>query len=75
MGLLSALQNAVSGLTVNSSQMNLISRNVANAGTVGYTRRVLSTRETSATGITAGAVLEVEVQPRARHAAAKAAPP
>ncbi len=61
MGLISALQNAVSGLTVNSSQMNLISRNVANAGTVGYTRRVLSTRETSATGITAGAVLEVEV--------------
>lgn len=61
MGLVSALQNAVSGLSVSQSQMDIISRNVANAGTVGYTRRVLNTRETSATGITAGAVLEVSV--------------
>ena len=61
MGLLSALQNAVSGLAVNQSQMSIISRNVANAGTVGYSRRVLSTKETSATGITAGAVREIEV--------------
>lgn len=61
MGLLSSLQNAVSGLTVNQAQMSLISRNVANAGTVGYTRRVLNTQETSALGITAGAVREVGV--------------
>lgn len=61
MGLLSALQNAVSGLSVNQSQMDIISRNVANAGTVGYTRRVLNVQETSATGITAGAVREIEV--------------
>jgi flagellar hook-associated protein 1 FlgK len=61
MGLLSALTNAVSGLTVNQSQMDLISRNVANAGTVGYSRRVLRTQETSATGITAGAVRQVSV--------------
>ena len=61
MGLISALQNAVSGLSVNQSQMDIISRNVANAGTVGYTRRVLNVRETSASGITAGAVREVEV--------------
>lgn len=61
MGLLSSLQNAVSGLTVNQAQMSLISRNVANAGTVGYTRRVLTTQETSALGITAGAVREVSV--------------
>jgi flagellar hook-associated protein 1 len=61
MGLLSSLQNAVSGLTINQAQMGLISRNVANAGTVGYTRRVLTSEETSATGITAGAVREVSV--------------
>lgn len=61
MGLLSALQNAVSGLTINQSQMNLISRNVANAGTVGYSRRVMTTQETSSLGITAGAVRQVSV--------------
>lgn len=61
MGLLSALSNAVSGLTVNQAQMDIISRNVANAGTVGYSRRVLGTRETSATGITAGAVRQLDV--------------
>lgn len=61
MGLLSSLHNAVSGLNVNQAQMGLISRNIANSGTVGYTRRVLTTQETSATGITAGAVREVSV--------------
>ncbi len=61
MGLLSALSNAVSGLTINQSQMDIVSRNVANKNTVGYNRRVLRTQETSATGITAGAVREVGV--------------
>lgn len=61
MGLLTSLQNAVSGLNVNQAQMSLISRNVANSGTVGYTRRVLSTQETSALGITSGAVRQVSV--------------
>jgi flagellar hook-associated protein 1 len=61
MGLLSALSNAVSGLSVNQSQMDVVSRNVANAGTVSYTRRVLRTQETSATGINAGAVREIGV--------------
>lgn len=61
MGLFSSLQNAISGLTVNQSQMSLISRNVANANTVGYSRRVMTTQETSALGITAGAVREVSV--------------
>lgn len=61
MGLLSALSNAVSGLTINQSQMDIVSRNVANANTVGYNRRVLRTQETSATGITAGAVKEIGV--------------
>lgn len=61
MGLLSALSNAVSGLSVNQSQMDIVSRNVANKNTIGYTRRVLRTQETSATGITAGAVREIGV--------------
>lgn len=61
MGLMSTLQNAISGLTVSQAQIGLISRNVANQSTVGYTRRTLSTQETSATGITAGAVREVSV--------------
>lgn len=62
MGLMSALQNAVSGLSVNQSQMDLISRNISNTGTVGYNRRVLATQETSATGITSGSVREIEVK-------------
>lgn len=61
MGLLSALTNAVSGLSINQAQMDIVSRNVANAGTVGYNRRVLRTQETSATGITAGAVKQIGV--------------
>lgn len=61
MGLISALQNAVSGLNVSQAQIDIVSRNVANSGTVGYTRRVLNTQETSATGITAGAVRTGEV--------------
>lgn len=61
MGLLSALTNAVSGLTINQAQMDIVSRNIANAGTVGFNRRVLRTQETSATGITAGAVREIGV--------------
>lgn len=61
MGLFASLHNAVSGLTVNQSQMGLVSRNIANAGTVGYSRRVLNVKETSAIGITAGAVREVSV--------------
>jgi len=61
MGLMSALQNAMSGLGVSQAQIDLISRNVANASTPGYTRRVLDTRETYAGGITAGAVRQAGV--------------
>jgi flagellar hook-associated protein 1 len=61
MGLLSSLHNAVSGLSITQASMDLVSRNVANAGTVGYTRRVLNQQETSASGITAGAVRQVNV--------------
>ncbi|OYU46914.1 MAG: flagellar hook-associated protein FlgK [Rhizobiales bacterium PAR1] len=61
MGLFTSLQNALSGLSVNQAQMSLVSRNVANAGTVGYSRRVLTTQETTALGINAGAVKQVSI--------------
>jgi len=61
MGLMSTLHNAISGLNVSQAQMGIISRNVANQSTVGYNRRTLTTQETSATGITAGAVRETAV--------------
>ncbi len=61
MGLLSTLQNAVSGLTVSQAQLGVVSRNAANQSTVGYNRRTLSTQETNISGITAGAVRETAV--------------
>jgi flagellar hook-associated protein 1 FlgK len=42
MGLMSALNSAVSGLRTTQDQINLVSTNVANAGSVGYTRRVMA---------------------------------
>ncbi len=41
MGLGAALSTAISGLNINQSGLELISRNVANAGTAGYTRKTL----------------------------------
>jgi flagellar hook-associated protein 1 len=42
MGLMSALNSAVSGLRTTQDQINLVSTNVANAGSVGYTRRIMA---------------------------------
>ena len=42
MGLTSALGSALSGLRVTQSQVELISQNIANADSVGYTRRKLN---------------------------------
>jgi flagellar hook-associated protein 1 len=61
MGLFSSLQNALSGLSINQAQMGLVSRNIANAGTVGYSRRVMTTQETTALGINAGAVKQISI--------------
>ncbi len=41
MGLSSALSAAITGLNVNQAGLELVSRNVANAGTPGYTRKSL----------------------------------
>lgn len=61
MGLLSSLQNAVSGLNVSQASLDIVSRNVANKATPGYHRREVTQQETSATGITAGAARTVSI--------------
>ena len=45
MGLSSAIANAVTGLRATQAGMDVVSQNVANSGTAGYTRRVLNTTE------------------------------
>lgn len=62
MGLFSALTNAVSGLSVNQKQIDITSRNVANAGTTGYIRRTLVTKEINASAARSGTVREVTIQ-------------
>ena len=42
MGLSSALNLALTGLTANRSELDLIAGNIANADTVGYTRKTLN---------------------------------
>lgn len=42
MGLLTSLNNAVSGLRINQDSLDLLSRNVANSGTPGYHRQSLN---------------------------------
>jgi flagellar hook-associated protein 1 FlgK len=41
MGLGTALSTAISGLSINQAGLELVSRNVSNAGTAGYTRKTL----------------------------------
>jgi len=42
MGLISSMSNAVSGLRINQDSIDILSRNVANAGTPGYHRQSLN---------------------------------
>ncbi|HHK73700.1 MAG TPA: flagellar hook-associated protein FlgK [Rhizobiales bacterium] len=49
MGLGTALSTAISGLNINQAGLQLVSRNVSNAGTPGYTRKTL-TQENIAVG-------------------------
>jgi len=60
MGLMSALNIAVSGLRTTQAGMGLVSQNIANADTAGYTRRRMSTIEVvsggQASGVRAGNV-------------------
>src|SRR5689334_2120958 len=62
MGSLSgALSSAVSGLRATQTQMEIISGNVANSGTTGYSRRQATLLETAGNG-TAGGVRVAGVQ-------------
>lgn len=54
MGLTSSLQTAFSGLRATQAGMTVVSQNVANSGSVGYTRRVLDTEQSVAGGQTVG---------------------
>jgi flagellar hook-associated protein 1 FlgK len=51
---LSGLDSALSGLRVAQQQMNVISNNVANVSTPGYTRKILPQSAVSAEGTTIG---------------------
>lgn len=50
MGLSSALSTAIMGLNLSRSGLELVSRNVANAGTTGYTRKTLVQENLAAQG-------------------------
>jgi flagellar hook-associated protein 1 FlgK len=49
---LSALDAALSGLRVSQQQINVISNNVANASTPGYTRKILPQSSQALLGVT-----------------------
>jgi flagellar hook-associated protein 1 len=54
MGLTQALSSALSGLQVNQASLALVSANVANADTPGYTRKTVNQVPASANGINVG---------------------
>lgn len=54
MGLTSSIETAFSGLRAAQAGMDIVSQNVANAGSVGYTRRVLNSEQLVAGGRTIG---------------------
>lgn len=54
MGISGAINSALTGLQATQAGIDLVSNNVANSGTVGYTRRVLLTQESVAGGRTTG---------------------
>ena len=45
MGLMGAMNASLSGLRVTQSQLEVVSNNIANADSVGYTRRQLDVRQ------------------------------
>ncbi|HFQ15684.1 MAG TPA: flagellar hook-associated protein FlgK, partial [Rhodobacteraceae bacterium] len=54
MGLSSVLSTAISGLNINQSGLGIVSRNIANADTPGYTRKVLVQENQLTGGVGAG---------------------
>ena len=80
MGVLQAMQSALSGLRATQAGLDVVAQNIANADSVGYTRRVLPlTQQVSGettTGVKAGAVqrmLDVLLQRQLRLETAGAA--
>lgn len=57
MALLSGLQTSLSGMKVAQSQLDVISRNIANVDTVGYTRKVLNQKNLVLAGSSAGVAI------------------
>lgn len=51
---IASLSAALSGLRISQQQINLISTNIANAGTPGYTRKILPQSSQSVQGVTVG---------------------
>src|SRR5947207_12518550 len=60
MGLSTTLSNALSGLTITQSNLDVLSRNVANSGTVGYHRQSVSVTEQTGTSSTYSSSTGVE---------------
>ena len=54
MSLTSSIELAFSGLRATQAGLDVVSQNVGNAGSVGYTRRVLTSEQQVSGGITAG---------------------
>lgn len=59
---LSSLTSALSGLKINQQQIDLISNNVANVGTAGYTRKILPQTTQNVNGKTIGVLGETVVR-------------
>lgn len=62
MSLMSAMQISLSGLRATQAGLDVVAQNIANSGTVGYTRRTLATQDLVAGGRTVG----VDVQGASR---------
>ena len=65
MGLSVSLSNALSGMNTAQNAVNIVSRNVANAGTPGYHRQSLSVIDfqgTNSTSARSGGLVRAEVE-------------
>lgn len=59
---LAALNAALSGLKVSQQQINVISNNVSNVGTPGYTRKILPQSTLAVSGATVGVIGETVIR-------------
>src|SRR5690606_29447619 len=59
---LSSLNAALSGLRVSQQQISVISNNIANVGTLGFTRKILPQSAQSINGVTVGVAGETIIR-------------